>query len=324
MRFAREGERLVQSHSIPLRDADGTPLSGLPNAPGEGGTGELAVDTAGNPLHMGSSGIDPEGLVALGDGTFWLSDEYGPTLMHFGADGRLIRRLSPFGGACALPAVLARRRPNRGIEGLGGTPDGSILVAALEAPLDNPRDAGRDSRVVRLVRVDTRSGAMRQLIYVLDSPRTVVSDVAMIGPADLLVLESDRRFPGAESKASAVKRVYRVSLDGATDVNDPANGATGLLFGGRTLEQVPADQLQANGVVAVTKTLAVDLLPLGYPHDKAEGLAIIDRSTIAVSNDDDFGIDSDGAGGVTTKILPATGAADFSEVWLVTLGEALW
>lgn len=323
-RFTVDGERLVLTRSIPLHGLDGRPLTGIPNPPGAGGTGESAVDVHGAPIPFDAAGVDPEGLLALRDGSFWVSDEYGPTLIHFGADGRMLRRLSPFGGPCALPAVLAKRRANRGIEGLTGTADGAVLVAALEAPLDNPRAAGRCSRLLRLLWVDTRSCAMRQMVYVLDSPEAVVSDLALVGPDDVLVLESDRKFPGAPTYASTIKRVYRISLAAATDVGDPLNAESGKLFGGRTLEQLPAEGLATHGIVPVTKVLAVDLLPLGYPHDKAEGLAILDRHTIAVSNDDDFGVTDNGAGGIAPKMLPATGAVDRNEVWFVRLPSPLW
>jgi secreted PhoX family phosphatase len=49
--------------------------------------------------------------------------------------------------------------------------------------------------------------------------------------------------------------------------------------------------LAANGIKAVRKTLFMDLLANGWPAvlDKAEGLAIINDSTIAICNDNDFG-----------------------------------
>jgi hypothetical protein len=70
----------------------------------------------------------------------------------------------------------------------------------------------------------------------------------------------------------------------------------------------------------VQKKLAVDILAEipGYPHDKVEGMALVDRNTIAVSNDDDFSV-SDGTGGLTQKILPGILEPDFGEVVFVKL-----
>ncbi|KAF7364280.1 Phytase-like domain-containing protein [Mycena sanguinolenta] len=39
--------------------------------------------------------IDAEGLVANLDGTYWTSDEYGPYIYHFTADGHLIQTIQP-------------------------------------------------------------------------------------------------------------------------------------------------------------------------------------------------------------------------------------
>ena len=50
------------------------------------------------------NGYDSEGLVALKDGTFWVSDEYGPFITHF--DGQ---RAAPSRGC---RRTTARCRPS--------------------------------------------------------------------------------------------------------------------------------------------------------------------------------------------------------------------
>jgi len=57
-----------------------------------------------------------------------------------------------------------------------------------------------------------------------------------------------------------------------------------------------------------------------YPHDKAEGLAVIGDSVIAVANDDDFGItaDCDGKGTYVPKLCP-NGKLDCNEVYFIPL-----
>jgi len=43
------------------------------------------------------------------------------------------------------------------------------------------------------------------------------------------------------------------------------------------------------GISAVKKTLLADLVvEVGYPHDKLEGLWLINQTTVGVLNDDDF------------------------------------
>src|SRR5262249_31865401 len=79
-------------NTITLSDASGKPRTGLPNPPGPGNTGEVALDVTGKTLPFDSLGIDSEGLVALPDGTFWVSDEYGPYIAHFDASGRTLEQ----------------------------------------------------------------------------------------------------------------------------------------------------------------------------------------------------------------------------------------
>ena len=43
-------------------------------------------------------------------------------------------------------------------------------------------------------------------------------------------------------------------------------------------------------VVPLTKTLLLDLNAIGWLADKAEGLALVDGNTLALSNDNDFGM----------------------------------
>lgn len=92
-------------------------------------TGETITDLDGKTLPCSDTGYDPEGLVALSDGTFWVSDEYGPLITHFDRHGKQIGRLSPFDRS--LPRELANRMPNKGMEGLTVTPDGHTLVGVM-------------------------------------------------------------------------------------------------------------------------------------------------------------------------------------------------
>ncbi|HEX2533245.1 MAG TPA: esterase-like activity of phytase family protein [Chitinophagaceae bacterium] len=310
--------------TIDLKNRDGKKLTGLPHPAGEGGTGETAFDTLGRRLAPDEQGIDPEGLAAMPDGTFWVSDEYGPHLLHLDARGRTLERLSPFSGPRSLPRVLARRKPNRGMEGLTATPGGRYLAGIMQGPLLNPDAAAvSGSRNVRLVLFDQTTGRSMEYLYVLDHAGMRVSDIAAVDEQTFLVLERDDTFLGAD--AEPVKRIYKISLNGATNLNDPANGPSGLLFNGKTAEQLEPAQLEGLGVHPVQKVLAADIMQAipGYPHDKAEGLAVIDRQTIALSNDNDFGITDGGNGSVSRKILPATGQVDRNVVYFIRLDKPL-
>ena len=97
-------------------------------------------------------GIDAEGLVRLSDGSFWVGEENAPSLAHFSADGRMIERHVPagteteFAGAPyetigSLPAIIAKRQANRGIEGIAISPDERFLYFIMQSPLANPDTA---------------------------------------------------------------------------------------------------------------------------------------------------------------------------------------
>ena len=324
--FRLKDSVLALERTIELTSSSGTTLTGIPNPPGHGGTGEVPLDSMGKSLPYDSTGIDSEGLAALADGTFWISDEYGPSLLHVDAAGRTRERINPFSGPRSLPAVMVRRRPNRGIEGLTITPDQRQLVGAFETPLDNPKAAGRGSRITRIFTFDLATGETRQFAYVLETVGVTHNGLAAISNTQFVILERDDKFPGDSADPSTFKRVYRFDLSQATDLSDSTNSPGGKLFNGKTLEELTPEELAANGIVPVVKSLVVDLLQpeLAYPHNKPEGLAVIDRFTIAVSNDDDFGITDDGSGGIFTKILPLTGQPDQTTVRFIRLDQPIY
>jgi Esterase-like activity of phytase/Bacterial Ig domain len=320
-RFRLTGTKAVLEQTIPLREADGTPYTGRVNP--EATTGEKLVDLDGRPLAPDASGYDSEGLVALPDGGFWVSDEYGPYITRFDRNGRATRRLSPFDGS--LPRELANRVPNKGMEGLTITPDGRTLVGIMQSALQQPDVTAKPASVttLRIVTYDLRTRAMHEYVYLLDDPRDnsgAVSEITALSGTTFLV---DERDGGMEP--NAYKKLFRIDLAGATDVGPRATvpGAAydgtkgGLLIGGRTIDAyVGKDDtatsqadLTAAGVIPVRKSLSVDLGnlltgldPTGgfFGHDKVEGVATTDGGrTVVVSNDSDFGVD-----GITNDAPP--------------------
>jgi Esterase-like activity of phytase/Bacterial Ig domain len=331
---------------IPLRAADGTPYSGRVNSANP--TGETASDLAGNVLPQDPNGYDSEGLVALPDGTFWVSDEYGPFITHFTATGRAIGRLSPLDGT--LPAELAHRVPNKGMEGLTITPDGTTLVGAMQSGLQQPdlgSTKGTKVAITRIVTYNLHTGAEHEYLYPLDNPGTTGtanSELTALSDTTFLMDERDGNFaPGA------YKKLYKIDISGATDVGpdahvsgavyDAANG--GLLVNGKSLEATVGTAntataiatLAAAGITVVSKSLYLDLggvldalNPTGafFGHDKIEGVAALNGGrTIVVSNDSDFGL-----GGVanatppytlTPKILPGAGTQDDGQYLVLNL-----
>ncbi len=120
---------------------------------------------------------------------------------------------------------------------------------------------------------------------------------------------------------------YKIDLAGATDISDPANSATGKLFGGKTAEELKdAATIAANGITPVKKTLAADLMTdisSLYPHDKAEGIVVINSSLIAVCNDDDFGITTGAGAKYIAKDLPSSNSVDKNRIYFIKLKSPL-
>jgi phytase-like protein len=324
-RFHLENGTLVRREIITLRDAVGGPRTGLPVS-GCGATGEIPKKLDGTLLPFDPNGIDSEGLRVMGDGTFWVSDEYGPFLTHFDRSGVTLEQNSPCSGPNPLPAVLVHRQPNKGMEGLAAVEGGNVLVGIVQNPLDNPTHAAiKNSSVLRIVVMDVQHHTSKQYVYLLDQPSYGASEIASVSPTTFLVDERDGKFLNdAVGGPSVQKKIYLIDITGATDISDPANSSSGLMLGGKTIDQMSAADLAANGIVPVRKVMmVVDLLAHGYTHDKAEGLVLLDGGqTVGVSNDDDFGVVDDGKGNLLQKFLPS-GGVDHNELWLFHLNKSL-
>jgi hypothetical protein len=323
-KFRLKDGKLVLEQTILLKNAAGVNLTGLPNPKNQGGTGEIAYGLDGKILTPSADGIDSEGMVLAADGSFWISDEYGPHIVHFDATGRTLERINPFGtgtGGRKIPLVFANRKPNRGMEGLAITADGKTLVGMMQSPMFNPTKAAvSNSVVLRILTFDIASGATKQYAYLMDNVTlTGVSDIVAVNATTFLTVERDGLYGGDSTNPATFKKVFKISLDGATDISDPANGATGKLYGGKTVEELNnLAGLQGAGITPVSKTVVLDLLkdlPTVYPHDKAEGLAILPGNILVISNDDDFGILDNGKGGFAAKILPATKSVDHNRLY---------
>jgi len=294
------------TNQIFLTREDGTPLTGLPNL--QGGEPETAytdeepVDLLGNPLENDPFGADMESIVVAPDGTFWMSDEYRPAIYHFDQSGVLIDRFIPEGTAAAagetvgfygtetLPEVYAQRRSNRGFEGMAYDTDNGKLYAWIQSPIDNPDvfdDANsRSSQVLRILEVDSTTGeATGEYIYFLEGSAGVdkIGDAVYQGDGKFYVLERD-----SGTTPTAEKFIFEVDLTGATNIlGTELSQATNE----NALEQMTPDGLAEMGVQAVTKTKVLNLPSIGYVSgDKTEGLALLPDGSLAVINDNDFGI----------------------------------
>jgi hypothetical protein len=245
-------------------------------------------------------GVDPEGL-ALDprDGSFWVCEEYGPSLLHVADDGTVLTRLIPTGTSlkapgvnvrAILPAELTKRKENRGFEGVAISPAGTRLFALFESPLSIPNESvGEGSRNIRLITLDlTRPDPKVDGMYVYQTEPYAstgaaaqddikTGDLSALSQTRLLVAERDNTAGGR------FKMVYSIDLTGATNILGRSD------FGGHSLEQSNPADLTRLGLKTVVKTKVVNLTELGWSLAGFEGLTLIDDSTIAVTDDNNFG-----------------------------------
>lgn len=129
------------------------------------GTG-FSLSTTG-PVHQRIA-LDTEGLVLNSDGTFWISDEYGPYIYQFSATGKMLQAIMPpaayiphRSGSISFSADTAPaynpgftvtpsdpesgRNNNQGLEGL--TSDGTTLSALLQSSLNQEGGPSNPNRL---------------------------------------------------------------------------------------------------------------------------------------------------------------------------------
>ena len=259
------------------------------------------------------NGLDTEGLVRLKDGTFWIGEEYGPSLVHVAADGKIIERLVPQGlegdlsGATykvtgALPAILMKRQLNRGIEGIALAPDESALYTIVQNPLANPdADAYKKATATRILKLDLKSQqVVGEYVYTLDPAESFkndksdkqsdvrISELTAVGVDKLIVLE----------RIAKTTKLHAIDLSVATNIlgTDWDKAETSP-----SLEQIAAADLAGKGITPVTKRLWLDSSTYPELPEKVEGVAIVEGKELVLINDDDFGIE-----GAKTRIVRLT------------------
>ncbi len=284
--------------AIAIKDKDGNPVDGLLNPLTVAKT-EAPLDGFGNALPYSANAIDAEGLVRLADGSWWIGEENGPSIVHVAADGRIQERIVPAGSekdfvaanykvTGGLPAILAKRQTNRGIESMAMSPDEAFLYFMVQNPLANPdAKAYAQARNTRLFKYDRRARrVVGEYVYELDDPQSFrldpskkqsdprISEVVALGLDRLLVLE----------RTEKTTKLHEVTLTGATNI---LGGKWDDAATAPSLEQTPA---AAAGIAPVAKTLRFDSADHPEVPTKLEGLALLPDGALFMINDDDFGI----------------------------------
>lgn len=238
-------------------------------------------------IHPNNGRLDPEGIRVSADGkSVFITDEYGPYVYQFSRTGKRIK-------AFALPRYFAvshlnaqgdleisgntsGRVANKGMEGLAITPDGKTLVGMMQQNL-----AQDTKKYLRIVKIDIATGATHEYAYNLTDGSSV-SDILAINDHEFLVDERDGSGLG-NGDAAAVKKLYKIDLNGATEISTPTIGP-GTPLVAKTLFLDVLATLNANGVSS-------DKVPA-----KLEGVAFgpdivvdnVTKHTLFIACDNDF------------------------------------
>jgi hypothetical protein len=299
---------------LPLKGRSGRPVTGRPPA-GMNGRVEAVFGIDFRPIPGDPSGVDPEAIIRLGDGTFWIAEEFGPSLLHVATDGTILKRLVPAGTAqefrdadyeivASLPAITRLRQMGRGFEGLAVSPDERFLYVMMQSALANPdADTFRRSRHLRLWKIERVSGAVTaEYLYQIDEARAFSGDVdqrerpaSVVSVGEIALISEDRLL--VQERIDRTSRIFAVTL--TDEARIPA------IFDNPdyqpTLEQLDAERLAIRGVRPLEKELVFDTDQIPGLPAKIEGMAILSPNELLLVNDNDFGID-----GVRTQMFRVT------------------
>jgi hypothetical protein len=237
------------AETVKYSETNGTPMTGAdPRATGSGvRAGFPALPEAFN----GRLSLDPEGIVVNRDGSVWVSDEYGPYVYRFSADGVLLQALRPpeafipkRGGLDSFsssspypgqPSVVPSnpttgRQNSQGLEGLSVSPDGSTLFTLLQSATRQDGGSGGSSmrQNTRLLAYDlTTATPTLKGEYVivlpsyLDGANTRIaacSEILAINNQQILVLARDSNGRGTSNPTSLYRKVVLYDISGATNI----------------------------------------------------------------------------------------------------------
>ncbi len=270
--------------TILLKETTGQPLTGLD--PPQDGVRPAADGFPAMPqASTGAISIDSEAMVLMDDGSFYISDEYGPYIYRFSADGRLIAAIRPpeafipkrngkdsFSSNNPGPGTASPepknpdtgRQNNQGFEGLAVTPGGKFLVAALQSA--TRQDGGSAAETRRYTRM---------LYYDISDPSRPTLAREHVVPLPVYDNAEGQRRVAAQSELYALDETHFLMLCRDTGAGYGTNGATSRYRKIEILDTSSATNIAgspydgvmpiapmgklADGVVAATLTSFIDI-----------------------------------------------------------------
>jgi hypothetical protein len=251
-------------------------FSGLPP---HDNAANIPISTKLDFLPFDPNGLDSEAIDYDAQGNFWIADEYRPAIFQFAPDGRKLKQIDI---GDFLPDLRHYKMQNRGIESLVITPNNKLLFA-IESILDIENKTKNTAEFIRVVEYDINSGAFQVYAYPFDYNKyksranVKIGDIAAINKDTFLFVEQ-----GMAQDGEFVNDIYVVRTKGATNIADLRHSD------GKHLEFKPI-----NDVVTfpLKKHKLISMRDHHWNHEKLEGIAYIDDKTIALINDNDFGLE---------------------------------
>ncbi|KAL8994279.1 MAG: hypothetical protein Q9169_005695 [Polycauliona sp. 2 TL-2023] len=263
---------LIYQNTLLLTDPTGNPTTGLEADPSFGLSLPSfpllpAATYTGNGFGQPGTGgkrisIDAEGLVLARDGSYWISDEYGPYIYHFSKSGNLLTAIQPpraflptrntsISFSADGPPIYdpertlipadpeSGRSNNQGLEGLTASPDRKTLYALTQSALiqdggpDNP--FRRQARLLQYSIANPRKPRLEKAFVVTlplwtdptsqKTPRKVAgqSEIHYLTSTQFLILSRDSGAGrGQENTESRYRHIDIFDTSSATDIAAPA------------------------------------------------------------------------------------------------------
>lgn len=252
-----------------------------------------ATQNSGDPR---DARLDSEGIRVSNDGQWvFISDEYGPYVYQFSRysglrvrsfrlpDSFYVTNLSPVGNT-EISGNTAGRTANKGMEGLAITPDGKTLVGIMQTALiQDALEGGAAKKLLRIVTIDIASGEVTHQYGYLLTAGSGVSEICAINDHEFLVDERDGNGRGNGNDA-VVKQLFKINLNGATDVGNMDGATAAANAVGKTLFLDIVKSLTAVGIAAGEIPAKIEGVAFG-PDVKYGGKNV---HTLWIANDNDF------------------------------------
>lgn len=242
------GVKSTLQGAILLTDDKGKVMTGLDATAVRPASGAMPLLPEAN----GKVALDSEAVFRLADGSVFISDEYGPYIYRFAADGKLLSATQPPkaflpmrkgqlnfssnnpGAGQSVPDPKnpeTGRQNNQGFEGMSMTPDGKFIIAVLQsATRQDGGDSAETRYTTRALVYDAADLDHLKLVheYAVKLPTftdakgkpTVAaqSEILALSDKQFLMLSRDSNNGyGMKGDTSLYRRIDLVDISAATD-----------------------------------------------------------------------------------------------------------